>query len=112
MVATTERVRNTVLGAKISAETYTEILTNRIENEGYVCAKNELSLDYASGDYYVYLWKHMFGEPFYIGKGKDNRWKSIQRNDSFTSHINKGDGVVYKVVYGILLFRCRYLCPS
>ena len=101
MVTTVKRVRNNILGAKIHHQTLIEIATDRIANEGCVCTKDGLALDYKGGDYYVYLWKHMFGEPFYVGKGKGDRWKNIHRNQTFTAHIEKGDAVIYKVITGL-----------
>lgn len=49
--------------------------------------------------YYVYEWIRLdTNEPFYIGKGKNNRWKSFnERNEYFKRIVNK-----YQVVVNIL----------
>lgn len=65
------------------------------EDESYkVCA--------GDNDYYVYLWKHAWGDPFYIGCGKGDRWttKSPRCND-FYLHLDQADAVVYKVLDGV-----------
>jgi hypothetical protein len=57
-----------------------------------------------SGDeeYYVYLWRHAWGGPFYVGSGKGDRWvtKSPRCND-FYLHLNQADAVVYLVLSGV-----------
>ena len=42
-------------------------------------------------DYYVYIyWRLDINEPFYVGKGKGDRWKRInKRNDHFKKIYNK-----------------------
>lgn len=42
-------------------------------------------------DYYVYIyWRLDTNEPFYIGKGHDNRWKTLKReNTHFNNIVNK-----------------------
>lgn len=55
-----------------------------------------------SGDYYVYLWKHAWGEPFYVGSGTGDRWTSkCPRCDGFYSHLDAGDAIVYKILDGV-----------
>jgi hypothetical protein len=54
------------------------------------------------GDCYVYVWKHNFGDPFYVGSGKKDRWTTINnRCEGFYEHIDKADAIVYKVIDGI-----------
>lgn len=47
-------------------------------------------------DYYVYIyWRLDINEPFYVGKGKGDRWKRInKRNDHFKKIYNKTQVVV------------------
>ena len=53
-------------------------------------------------DFCVYLWKHCWGEPFYVGSGKGDRWKSLSsRCDEFYRHIDKADAAVCRVVSGV-----------
>lgn len=68
---------------------------------GYVVAKEAFALNESGGDSYVYLWKHIDGDIFYVGSGKKDRWIQKFRNDSFLKEIDKGDSVVYKVLAGV-----------
>lgn len=53
-------------------------------------------------DYYVYIWKHAWGDPFYVGSGKGDRWVNKNaRCDDFYLHLDQGDAVVYKVLAGV-----------
>lgn len=69
--------------------------------DGYVRAKDDFSVKESEGDCYVYVWRHMFGNPFYIGSGKGDRWTQKFRNNKFLQELDKGDAVVYKVIDGI-----------
>ena len=56
---------------------------------------------FAAGEYYVYLWRHLNGAPFYVGFGKGDRWLVGVRNQRFGEETAKRDAVVYKVVCGL-----------
>jgi hypothetical protein len=69
---------------------------------GYVCKKDNLAINLGRGEHYVYIWKHMYGDVFYVGKGCGKRWVTISpRSFKFYENLNKGDCVVYKIVTGI-----------
>lgn len=56
------------------------------------------------GEYYVYLWMHMDGTPFYVGSGKNGRWiaaKGKTRDDRFIAETERMDAVVYQIVTGL-----------
>lgn len=69
-----------------------------IHLDGFVCAKEEFATTGNGGDHYVYLWKHMFGNPFYVGSGQGKRWTWKHREADFSRHLDKGDSAVYKVL--------------
>lgn len=69
--------------------------------DGYVAKKESYAYVQDEGDCYVYLWRHINGDPFYVGSGRKDRWTQKNRNDRFLREIDKGDAVVYKVVTGI-----------
>lgn len=53
-------------------------------------------------EYYVYLWRHAWGDPFYVGSGKNDRWTTIgSRCDDFYLHLDQADSVVYRVLSGV-----------
>lgn len=87
-----------------------------IQIDGYVEEKANFAVNCNGGEYYVYLWKHMEGDIFYVGSGKNNRYRSKHRNDEFLKHIDKGDGVIYIVLDGVdkntALFYERYISGS
>lgn len=57
--------------------------------------KDKLS-DVMQGEHYVYVWKHLNGEPFYVGSGKNDRGEAKWRkNPEFRREISKGDSVIY-----------------
>ncbi len=57
---------------------------------------------YGSGEYCVYMWLHADGTPFYVGRGKGDRWKnSIARNERFFEETKKLDTLVCKVIDGL-----------
>lgn len=52
--------------------------------------------------HYVYLWKHAWGDPFYVGCGTGDRWTTKKpRTDKFYPHMDKADAVVFKVLDGV-----------
>lgn len=54
-----------------------------------------------SSGWYVYLWKHIDGSPFYVGSGKGDRWlnfKEHSRTNAFIKEIKKRDAIVYKLI--------------
>ena len=70
--------------------------------DGCLCRDENECVHLSGGECYVYIWKHNFGEPFYVGSGKKDRWKTINpRCDKFYEHLDKADTIVYKVVDGI-----------
>lgn len=73
-----------------------------MEFDGFVYDDESKCVYFDDGEYYVYVWKHNYGEFFYVGSGKKDRWKSIHgRCKEFYNHIDKADAVVYKVLDGI-----------
>lgn len=57
-----------------------------------------------NGEYYVYLWKHIDGAPFYVGSGKNNRWLNTNpntRSKEFLKELKRRDAIVYKVATGL-----------
>ena len=89
---------------------------NLIKYNGYVAEKTKFAIASGDDEYYVYLWKHIDGDVFYVGSGKGDRYRSKNRNDEFLRHIDKGDAVVYIVLYGVnsqtARFYERYLSGS
>lgn len=62
---------------------------------------DDLAVSGSGGEYYVYLWKHAYGAPFYVGSGKGDRWLSKWRGLEFCRHIDHADAVVYKVLKNV-----------
>lgn len=58
---------------------------------------------------YVYLWKHMNGDVFYVGSGTGKRSTAIKKNDKFLSEMDKGDSVVYIVASGLKRYQAFVL---
>ena len=57
---------------------------------------------YDKGDYHVYMWLHADGTPFYVGSGKEDRWKNAScRNERFFEETKKLDTLVCKLVDGL-----------
>ena len=62
------------------------------------------------GNYYVYMWKHLDGTPFYIGSGKGNRWLAHglkARTSDFLEHLNRKDAIVDIVSCGLTEEKAR-----
>lgn len=72
-----------------------------IDHRGYLKKKDDYCLHFDDGKYYVYLWKHIRGNIFYVGKGHDDRWKHKERGEKFLQHLDKGDCVVYIIADGL-----------
>lgn len=89
---------------------------NFIKYNGYVAERTNFAIANGDDEYYVYLWKHIDGDIFYVGSGKGDRYKNKNRNDEFLRHIDKGDAVVYIVLCGVdsktARFYERYLSGS
>lgn len=69
-----------------------------IKYDGYLKLKDCFSIHHNTGEHYVYLWKHMRGDIFYVGSGKGNRCVHKYRGSEFLKHLDKGDAVVYIVL--------------
>lgn len=70
--------------------------------DGYLGKYDNCRLKCGEGKYYVYLWRHAWGEPFYVGCGKSDRWCSKSgRCDDFYLHLDQADAVVYKILDGV-----------
>jgi hypothetical protein len=68
--------------------------------DGFI-AEKDFSTDKGRGEAYVYLWKHLDGDIFYVGSGVKGRNRSKNRCDGFLQEIDKGDSVVYTIVSGL-----------
>lgn len=80
-----------------------------IKFNGYVALKYDFALHVGDDEYYVYLWKHMDGDIFYVGSGHGERYKTKHGRDSeFFKHIDAGDAVVYMVLCGVDLQTARF----
>lgn len=81
--------------------------------KGYVRTKSNFAIGRNEGEHYVYLWKHLGGDIFYVGRGEGDRWINKHRKDDFLKHIDKGDAVVYMVLYDVdkqtAMFYERYI---
>lgn len=76
---------------------------------GYVKTKEKFAVDGGGGEHYVYLWKHIDGDIFYVGSGKKKRWTSKNgRNMRFFKEIDKGDAVVYKILQNASYEEARF----
>lgn len=68
---------------------------------GCLCRVEDMSLCVGERESDVYLWKHAWGEPFYVGSGKNDRWRVLApRCEGFYQHIDQADAVVYRVIVG------------
>lgn len=73
-----------------------------LSHNGFLKAIDDYAVCAGDGEAYVYLWKHLAGDVFYVGSGVKNRWKSKYRGNDFLKEIDAGDALVYKVVDGLL----------
>lgn len=78
------------------------VSTSRLLWDGYLTTVTEKAVREETGEHYVYLWKHAWGDPFYVGSGKGSRWTNKNgRCDDFYLHLDAGDAVVYLVLNGV-----------
>lgn len=94
--------------ARIIHSVYSTKPTQSIKWNGYLKLKTEFAIHRNEGEYYVYLWKHIHGDVFYVGSGKGKRCTNKDRCNEFLKHIDKGDAVVYIVADGINLHTSRF----
>lgn len=70
--------------------------------DGYLASIIGESVCEGDDEHYVYLWKHAWGDPFYVGSGEGDRWTSLGgRCDDFYLHLDAGDAAVYRVLSGV-----------
>ena len=70
--------------------------------DGILAAIDKNAVIAGNGDYFVYIWKHAWGEPFYVGSGKGHRWKDKNgRCDGFYPHLDQADAITYLVLRGV-----------
>ena len=75
---------------------------SRLMWDGYLGNITKHEVRCSSGEYYVYLWRHAWGDPFYVGSGKNTRWIDKRgRCDDFYLHLDQADAVIYKVLDGV-----------
>lgn len=73
-----------------------------LEWEGYLAKIEKHKICSSGGEFYVYMWKHAWGDPFYVGSGKGGRWtKKTSRCNDFYLHLDQADAVVYKILDGV-----------
>lgn len=89
---------------------------NSINWNGYCCCKSFFAINRNEGEHYVYLWKHLDGDIFYVGRGIGDRWVNKNRKEDFLRHIDKGDAVVYMILCGVdkqtAMFYEKYISGS
>lgn len=74
----------------------------RLTYDGYLEREKDFSFCAGDGEHYVYVWRHAWGDPFYVGTGKGDRWTNIHnRCAEFYPHIDKADAVVYLLLTGV-----------
>jgi hypothetical protein len=66
---------------------------------------------FSKGDHYVYIWRHMNGDPFYVGSGKNNRSRSISANrpDRFYGELMALDAVLCYIAADISEKDARFI---
>ena len=86
----------------LSGNVYLSTKTSALHFDGYLSANDSIAVKEDNGEHYVYLWKHAWGEPFYVGSGVRDRWKTkASRCDDFYRNLDAGDAVVYKILDGV-----------
>lgn len=69
---------------------------------GYLTTEDRECVSCDEGDWHVYVWKHAWGDPFYVGSGKNHRWTDKNpRCDEFFLHLDHGDAAVYLLLDGV-----------
>lgn len=63
------------------------------------------------GEHYVYVWRHMNGDPFYVGSGKGGRGRSVSANrpDRFYGELMAFDAVLCYVATNISEKDARFI---
>ena len=73
-----------------------------LSHQGYLRIVDDKGVCNGEDDHYVYLWKHCWGDPFYVGSGKGKRWTNKNtRCDDFYLHLDAADAVVYLILDGV-----------
>lgn len=84
------------------SRTNAEFKASQLRWNGYLFSDESTALSLSEGEYYVYMWSHAWGNPFYIGMGKGDRWLARgNRNNDFFKHLDDADAVVRKLVVGL-----------
>lgn len=84
------------------SRTNAEVKASQLRWDGYLFSDESSALSLGDGEHYVYMWSHAWGNPFYIGSGKGNRWLTrSNRNNDFFRHLDDADAVVRKLVVGL-----------
>lgn len=74
----------------------------RLSWTGYLVEVTDKGIYCEEGEHFVYLWRHSWGDPFYVGSGKGDRWQTKNgRCDEFYRHIDAGDAAVYIILSGV-----------
>ena len=74
---------------------------NNLLYDGCLEHSDKIAVRGDGGECYVYVWKHAFGRPFYVGSGKGGRWLNKNRKPDFLKHIDMADAIVYKVLTNV-----------
>lgn len=70
--------------------------------DGFWEKRTSFCAHFSLGDSYVYCWKHVDGDVFYVGSGRNLRMTTKSgRNDDFFKEIDKGDAIVYLIADGL-----------
>lgn len=66
---------------------------------------------FEEGDHYVYIWKHLNGDPFYVGSGKGYRSRSISANrpDRFYAELLAFDAILCYVAFNVSEKDARFI---
>ena len=82
-------------------ELMSRVNASSIRNYGYVGSTSHCAVRGSGGNYYVYVWAHLFtGQIFYVGSGSGDRWVSKNRGNAemFYKNLDAGDCGVFKVL--------------